>query len=484
MDPTWVLSLPEDVSVAAQNEGELTLLGLRSPFTLRQMPPGLRDALGRLAAPGESAQRLAEHVRAVDGGAALARWYYHLQDLARRCLLRLAVNAGGDRLATLEPTAPSFILPPAGVLPDRCYVLSRFAWVQRHGEVLVLESPLSPARIVLDDPRTAALVHSLTHPGTVAEIRGRVTDLPTDAVAPLLGLLVHAGAACAVDDHGVSAEDADPALCLWQFHDLLFHARSRQGRHDGPVGATYPQAGRLDPPPAIRPETGDDGIALHRPDLERAQREDPPFALVQQRRRSIRNYATEPITDRQLGEFLYRVARVTDRQQRQIDTPAGPVQMDFALRPYPAGGALYELDVYAAVAACGGLSPGLYRYDGVGHRLVRRAGRTAEVDRLLADAARATGLQATEPQVLLVLAARLPRVAWKYTGLAYALVLKDVGVIFQTMYLAATAMGLAPCAVGLGDSDLFAQAAGVNYYTETSVGEFLLGSAPSDSSDT
>lgn len=153
------------------------------------------------------------------------------------------------------------------------------------------------------------------------------------------------------------------------------------------------------------------------------------------------------------------------------------------MRPYPAGGTLYELDVYVAIAACGGLSPGLYRYDGVGHRLVRRAGRTAEVDRLLADAARATGLPATEPQVLLVLAARMPRVAWKYTGLAYALVLKDVGVIFQTMYLAATAMGLAPCAVGLGDSDLFAQAAGVDYYTETSVGEFLLGSAPSDSSD-
>ena len=483
MDPTWVLSLPENVTVAAQNDGELTLLGLRSPVTLRQLPPGLRDALGRLAAPGESAQWLAECVRAVDGPTGLARWYYHLQDLARRSQLRLAVHAGGDRLATLEPTAPSFILPPAGALPDRRYVLSRFAWVQRQGEVLVLESPLSPARIVLDDPRAVALVHSLTHPGTVAQIGGRAADLPTDTVAPLLGLLVHAGAACAVDDDGVSAEDADPALRFWQFHDLLFHARSRQGRHDGPVGATYPQAGRLDPSPAVQPETGDDGIALHRPDLERAQREDPPFALVQQRRRSIRDYATEPITDRQLGEFLYRVARVTDRQQRQIETPSGPVQMDFALRPYPAGGALYELEVYAVVAACGGLSPGLYRYDGVGHRLLRRAGRTAEVDRLLADAARATGLPATAPQVLLVLAARMPRVAWKYTGLAYALVLKDVGVMFQTMYLAATAMGLAPCAVGLGDSDLFAQAAGVDYYAETSVGEFLLGSAPCDGSD-
>ena len=197
-------------------------------------------------------------------------------------------------------------------------------------------------------------------------------------------------------------------------------------------------------------------------------------------RRSVRQYAAEPITARQLGEFLFRVARVKDCQHLEVSTPAGPVQMDFALRPYPAGGALHELEVYAAVAACHGLPFGLYHYDGLGHRLVRRAGRTAEVERLLSGAAQAAGLQATEPQVLLVLAARLPRVAWKYTSLAYALVLKHVGVVFQTMYLAATAMGLAPCALGLGDSDLFARAANVDYYAETSVGEFLLGSAPAD----
>jgi hypothetical protein len=47
---------------------------------------------------------------------------------------------------------------------------------------------------------------------------------------------------------------------------------------------------------------------------------------------------------------------------------------------------------------------------------------------------------------------------------------------FQTMYLAATAMGLAPCAVGGGDADLFVRAAGTDYCTETSVGEFILGS--------
>jgi hypothetical protein len=46
------------------------------------------------------------------------------------------------------------------------------------------------------------------------------------------------------------------------------------------------------------------------------------------------------------------------------------------------------------------------------------------------------------------------------------------------MYLVATAMGLAPCALGGGDSDLFAQASGLDYLAESAVGEFILGSLP------
>jgi oxazoline/thiazoline dehydrogenase len=49
------------------------------------------------------------------------------------------------------------------------------------------------------------------------------------------------------------------------------------------------------------------------------------------------------------------------------------------------------------------------------------------------------------------------------------------------MYLVATAMNLAPCGIGIGDSDLFAKAAGCNYYAETSVGEFVLGSRKANS---
>ena len=64
--------------------------------------------------------------------------------------------------------------------------------------------------------------------------------------------------------------------------------------------------------------------------------------------------------------------------------------------------------------------------------------------------------------------------------MAYALVLKNVGVLYQTMYLTASAMGLAACGIGGGHSDLFGSAASLNYFAESSVGEFAIGSLPND----
>ena len=81
------------------------------------------------------------------------------------------------------------------------------------------------------------------------------------------------------------------------------------------------------------------------------------------------------------------------------------------------------------------------------------------------------------PDVLITLAARFGRVMWKYEGLAYALTQKHAGCLYQQMYLVATALGLAPCGLGRGNSDTFAEATKIDYFEETSVGEFLLSAA-------
>jgi SagB-type dehydrogenase family enzyme len=356
--------------------------------------------------------------------------------------------------------------------------LSRFAFVRTADRQLHLECPLSHGRILLHDHRAAALIQPLAE-GVSARQAAKRIGVCSDVAAGVMTLLLHADMLTETDASGKSLEDDDPALRLWEFHDLLFHSRSRIGRHDQEVGATYRFAGALDPPPALRPACRREAVPLERPDLDRCIRADPPLGVVQETRRSIREYDTQPIKVSQLGEFLYRVGRVKHRYEAEVETPFQPVRMDFALRPYPAGGALYELELFVVVNSCEGLPAGLYAYVPEEHCLDVVSDRSAAVDGLLLGASRAAGIRPETVQVLVLVAARFQRIAWKYASMAYAATLKHVGVLLQTMYLVATAMELAPCAIGCGDSDLFARAAATNYYAEGSVGEFLLGSTRS-----
>ncbi len=477
MTASLLLSWREGVSTEAEGESAFRVESGGTRLVLRQLGPAMVTALRRLSPPGENEDALAELVLEAGGSTALAGWYYWLQSLSRRGLLCRAVQAGEQRLATLAPISAAFVFAPLTVNVDSRCRLCRFAYLHREGDRLLLESPRAHARILLDDDRVAGLVGVLAKPTTARELGERLPGLPGDAVSLLVGLLASAGMLQEMPE-GADSEDAN--LRSWEFHDLLFHARSRKGRSDAPFGATYRLAGQMAPPPAIKPDEGREYVELYRPDLQSLAQTDAPLSEVIERRRSLRQYGKQPISDRQVGEFLYRVARVKDCRDLDLPTPQGPLRMAFASRPYPSGGGLYELEFYVAVNACAGLARGLYHYDGQHHRLGRVCGHTEEVGHLLEDAAASAGIAAEQVQVLVILSARFSRLAWKYVSIAYALILKHVGVVYQTMYLTATAMKLAPCALGGGDSDLFARAAGTDYYTETSVGEFLLGSAMSN----
>ena len=146
-------------------------------------------------------------------------------------------------------------------------------------------------------------------------------------------------------------------------------------------------------------------------------------------------------------------------------------------RPYPNGGASYELELYPIVDRCEGLLPGFYHYDPQEHALEPLAPPNTFTEQFLQDA-RAFSGQSVRPGILFMIAARFGRVSWKYASIAYATILKNVGALYQTMYLVATAMRLAPCALGAGNSDRFSQLLGEDYYEETAVGEFMLGTLP------
>jgi SagB-type dehydrogenase family enzyme len=469
------LSFVEGVRLTP-TEDKLTVQRSDRQVTLKLLRTAVRDALQRLTNGGIEEDRLEEVVLAAEGTDVLGLLNFFLAQLDHRALVQRSAADEYGRLATLAPISPHFAYPGRSTAPERSYALSRFAYLHREGDELWQESPLAHARLVLHDGRAAALIHSFSRPCLAADAPGEIPGLAWDAAAVVMDLMLNANLLGKVDESGMPATDRLAALQSWEFHDLLFHARSREGRHDRPVGGTYRFVGQLDPLPAVKPVPDGERVDLFVPDLAQLQREDPPFVRVQEQRRSLREYGEQPITAEQLAEFLYRVARVKERVEAEVETPAGPVRMEFALRPYPAAGALYEIESYGVVNVCGGVASGLYYYDPGHHRLICRAEQTAAVEQLLRDASVASGILAERLQVLLILAARFQRLSWKYASMAYAAILTNVGVLYQTMYLAATAMGLAPCALGCGDSDTFARAAGTDYFAETSVGEFLLGS--------
>ena len=440
-------------------------------------PGGRPRPFAALAATGGYEDVLARTALRSSGPAGMARFYYYLGRLVERGFVVRSACLDGRLLASLVPVSPAFRLAAARAAPVHRLALSRFAFMRRHEARACLESPRAHARVVLYDHRVAELVQALMEqPRAEGADDEPLCGLPAEAAEATLDLLWSAGMLTELDVNGAPAEDADPALRCWEFHDLLFHARSRMGRTDLRYGDVRLGRGGRTAPGAQAGERGR-GRAARTPRPGPPGARGSPLAWAMEHRCSVREYAAEPMTAGQLSEFLFRVARVREVISREILTPAGPMTMDIAPRPYPAGGALYELEVYAVVQACAGVGPGIYYYDPCGHRLARLRGPTDEYGLLLEDAA-LCGVDPATLQVLLVSSARFPRVSWKYSGLAYSLVLKHVGIVQQSMYLVATAMGLGGCALGAGDSDVFARAVGTDYYAETSVGEFLLGSVP------
>jgi len=102
------------------------------------------------------------------------------------------------------------------------------------------------------------------------------------------------------------------------------------------------------------------------------------------------------------------------------------------------------------------------------------AARAHELEAMLTAAEFAMDAPAP-PQILITIAARFGRISWKYSSIAYALILKDAGVLIQTFYLMATEMDLGGCAIGTANIDLFAKMTGIEFYVEGAVAQFALG---------
>lgn len=249
----------------------------------------------------------------------------------------------------------------------------------------------------------------------------------------------------------------------WPFHDRLFHEETRANVSVRLQGGNYRFKGAFASPPALKPPMSGERIALATPAGPAGS---APLWSVMEARVSRRGPGRRAVRRDDLAHLLWRVARV--RSVLKDDT------QDLLNRPIAAGGSINELEFYLVVHRCEDLAPGLYHYAGTEHALEPLRAPPAILARMLDFASHAQAQQGVRPDCLVVLAARLPRLGWKYEGIAYRVALMNAGVAIDALYLVATDLGLSPCGVGTGNSALFEQATGLSPWEETAIAEFTI----------
>ena len=461
----------DHVTLEAQPNGEIVASFHGHSAALGKLRPGLADRARELQI-GLPIRARGSHDGNIDKEIA-----FLVRRLARLGLVeyRLGCVQGEADQVVIEPQVASYWPRTPQLASTDILVLSRFAYMRRRGNDLVLESPHSHALFRICNSKIAEVLALLTRPQPIKKLRWQY-GFPGVA---FLALLVDCKILFKINtayDSGLRPTEGNDSLVLWDFHDLLFHSRSTKGRHANPFGGIYPYASVISPLPAVRPCWAGKKI-----DLGKFSTADVKIDLsvvrVLRERRSVRSFDDHrPITLNELSRFLDGTARVQSQWSSTLDLGdggSGPLTAH-TLRPYPSGGASHAIELYLAVNRCDRLARGFYHYDACEHALVQIDVRAAEFEALLKSAEVAMGASAA-PQILITIAARFGRTSWKYSSIAYSLVLKDVGVLTQTFYILATAMGLGGCAIGGVNIDLFARMTGIQFYVEGPVGQFAIG---------
>ena len=145
-----------------------------------------------------------------------------------------------------------------------------------------------------------------------------------------------------------------------------------------------------------------------------------------EKRRSFRDYTSEPMQLEELSRLLHAAQGITDQRR--------------GFRAAPSAGALYSGEIYVVAERVKGLAPGLYYYEVRGHNLVKLAdGYLAK--RVVAEVERPGQIERAAAYVLLTNV--FQRYTRRYQNRGYRYALIDSGHIGENLRLAATTFGLA-----------------------------------------
>ena len=387
----------------------------------------------------------------------------------------MGVRANGKDQIVIEPQVPDYWPRTPQLREADAVVLSRFAYMRRRANDMVLELPRAGALFKICNPKIAAALAMLSTPQQIRRLR-RHPGFPGIELLALLvdcQILFKTGAA---GGDGLRPAEGDDSLVLWDFHDLLFHARSTEGRHANPLGGVYPYVGVISPLPAVRPSWPGNKIDLRKFSDAHPEAISSAAKLLRERHSTREFDDQRPITLAELARFLDSTARVQSNWQTTLDSAGDGPTLTYTARPYPSGGraATSSSSIWPSTNAKGCRADSITTMP-ADMRWCRSTSARSEFEAHVEGSRICHGRTATAPQILITIAARFGRTSWKYSSIAYALILKDVGVLMQTFYLMATDMGLGGCAIGTTNIDLFAKMTGIEFHVEGPVGQFALG---------
>ena len=156
-----------------------------------------------------------------------------------------------------------------------------------------------------------------------------------------------------------------------------------------------------------------------------------PLAEAIARRRSIRDFTPEPISQSELSEILWAAQGITDKSWR--------------CRTVPSAGATYPLEFFVVCGGIKEMDDGIYHYNIDSHSLTRHYQGDVRLE--LAKAA-LTQEFIYEAPVDIVICAVYERTLRRYGARGERYVHMEVGHAGQNIYLQATALGLATVAIG------------------------------------
>jgi SagB-type dehydrogenase family enzyme len=229
-----------------------------------------------------------------------------------------------------------------------------------------------------------------------------------------------------------------PSLARRQTPGLAFLERSEQLR------ATAARAVRRNPELPF--------LELPKPRL-------PPTTLDEalRSRRSVREFADEPLELAQLSALLFAAYGVTDFITGETIREPQP------LRTAASAGALYPLELHVHASRVQNVPPGLYHYDALEHGL-RRQSPEFDLVRLTP-----TGDILPAAAAVVFISAVFWRSRFKYGLRGYRFALFEAGHVAQNLLLAGTACGLATVVVGGFFDSLLDASLGLDAVNESSL---------------